>query len=74
MCYIEHNDAAGRYKEYSRNLATGHWIALCKDESCIETNMVCRANAQLSHQKVDTVGGVTTDTNRKLFDEMEKML
>ena len=69
-----YNDSSTRFSEYSRNMATGQYLAKLNNDYGIETNILCTANMQYSHESFTTIGGVSITTNTLLFDELEKML
>ena len=68
----------GRFDEYTRNMVTGHNIALLNDSAGVETSILCKQEIIYTHEMFDTVdsgtGVVSITSNQILFDELEKML
>ena len=71
---IIYNVQDGRFKEYSRNITTGHNIALLKNDLAVETSILCKSEQFYKHDMFDTIKGVNITSNQILFDELEKLL
>ena len=71
---VVYNDAAGKFSRYTRNMTTGLYVAELANDNGIETDILCNQRMQYTHDKFDTIGGVTIDSNTALYDELVKML
>lgn len=75
---IVYNNAAGRFDEYSRNMRTGHNVALLTGHEGVETSILCKQEIIYTNDMFDTVdsgaGVVNIATNKSLYDELVKFL
>lgn len=56
------------------NVTTSHTVGLYPNNLGIYVNFFGCGRKEFMHGDIDSVGGVTTDTNDKLYDELVKML
>lgn len=59
---------------HSLNVETGHYVSKLAGDIGIETNILCNEEMKYEHSMFAPIGGITIDSNTKLFDELKGMI